>query len=50
MYFKLNPCDPCFSNRMVNVLQQSILFHVNDCKLSHNYPKLNYSFIGVLSV
>ena len=46
--FKMNPCDPCVANRMVNILQQSIILHVNDFELSHNYTKVNYSFIVVL--
>ena len=33
---------------MVNGLQQFILFHVEDFKLSQKDPKVNYSFIGVL--
>ena len=44
----MNPYDPCVANRLVNGLQQSILFHVDDCKLSHKYPEVNDSFFGVL--
>ena len=39
--FNMNPCDPYVSNRLVNGLQKSILFHVDYCKLNHNYPKVN---------
>ena len=46
--FKMNPYDPCFSNRLINGLQQSILFHVNYCNFIHKDPKVNGSFIGVL--
>ena len=46
--FKMNPYDPSVSNRLVNDLQQSILFHVDDFKLSQKYPKINDGFIGVL--
>ena len=45
---KMNTYDPCVSNRLVNGLQNSILFYVDDCKLSHNDPKANDSIIGVL--
>ena len=44
----MNPYDPSVSNRLVNDLQQSILFHVDDFKLSQKYPKINDGFIGVL--
>ena len=46
--FKINPRDTCVYNQLVNGLQKYILFHVDDCKLSHKDPKLNDSFIGVL--
>ena len=42
---KMNPYDPCVSNHMVNVLQQSKLFHVDDFKLIHKDNKVDYSFI-----
>ena len=44
----MNPYDPYVTNQLVNWLQQSIIFHVDDFKLRHNYPKVNYSFIGVI--
>ena len=43
--FKINPYDPCVANRLVNILQQYILFHVNGCKFIHKYLKINDSFI-----
>ena len=46
--FKMNPYDPCVSNQLVNGLKQCILFHVDDCKLSHKDPKVNDSLTGVL--
>ena len=46
--FKINSYDPCVANILVNVLQQSIIFHVNDCKLIHKDPKVNCSFIVVI--
>ena len=29
--FKINIYDPCVANWLVNILQQNILFHVDDC-------------------
>ena len=46
--FKMNPYDPCVSNRMINRLQQLILFNVEYCKLSHKDTKVNDSFIGLI--
>ena len=45
----MGPYDSCVSNRMVNGLQQLIISHVNDCKLSHKDPKVNDSFVEVLN-
>ena len=44
----MNPYYPCVTNKLVNVLQQYILFNADYCKLSHKDPKVNYSSIGVL--
>ena len=44
----MNPYEPCFTNKMVNGLQQSILFHVDYCKLIHKVPNINDSLIEVL--
>ena len=44
----MDPYDPCVANRLVNGLQQNILFHVDDFKLIHKDTKVNDSFIGVL--
>ena len=46
--FVLNPYDPCTANRMVDGKQQTIVWHVDDCKLSHIDPKVNDAFIEVL--
>jgi hypothetical protein len=46
--FELNPYDPCTANRMVNGKQQTILWHVDDCKLSHMETKVNDEFIEIL--
>ena len=44
----MNPYDPCVANQTVNGLQQSIIFNVGGCKLSHNYTKVNTSLTIVL--
>ena len=46
--FKMRPYDPCVANILVNGLQLSIIFHVDDCKLIHKYTKVNDSFIWLL--
>ena len=46
--FKLNPYDPCTANRMVDGKQQTIVWHVDDCKISHVDPKVNDTFIEAL--
>ena len=33
--FSMNPYDPCVWNKIVNGKQLTIVFHVDDCKLSH---------------
>ena len=46
--FECNPYDPCVFNQMVNGKQQTVLFHVDDCKISHVNKKVNDKFINVL--
>ena len=46
--FVLNPYDACTANRMVDGKQQTVVWHVDDCKLSHVDPKANDAFIEVL--
>ena len=46
--FQLNTYDPCVSNRLVNNKQQTICFHVDKCKLSHQYRKVNDEFVNTL--
>ena len=38
----------CVANLPVNDKQQTILFHVDDCKLIHQEIKLNNEFINTL--
>jgi len=43
--FTLNPYDPCVANKMVNGKQQTIVWHVDDCKVSHVDEAVNEAFI-----
>ena len=45
---KFNPYDPLVANRPVNNKRQTIFFHVEDCKLRHQYSKVNGKFINTL--
>ena len=38
--FMMNQYDPCVWNKIVNGKQLTIVFHVNDCKLSHVESKV----------
>ena len=38
--FVMNPYNPCVWNKMIKGKQSSICFHVNDCKISHENPKI----------
>ena len=44
----MKPYDPCTANRLVDGKQQTILWHVDDCKLSHVYANVNDKFIDTL--
>jgi len=46
--YEINPYNPCVANRMVDGKQQTILYHVDDCKLSHVDPKANDEMIDWL--
>ena len=46
--FELNPYDPCVANRMVNGHQQTIVWHVDDCKVSHVDQKVNEELVETL--
>jgi len=43
--FEVNPYDPCVANKMVDGKQMTILYHVDDCKLSHVDTKANDNMI-----
>ncbi len=38
--FKLNPHDGCVANNIVKGKQVTICFHVDDCKISHEYSEV----------
>ena len=46
--FEPNDYDPCVHNRIVKGKQQTICFHVDDCKISHVNPKVNDELIETL--
>jgi hypothetical protein len=46
--FKLNPYDPCVANRVVNGVQQTVCWHVDDCKISCVDKKANDDLIEAL--
>ena len=46
--FQINPYDPCVANHLVNDKQQIICFHADNCKLIHQYSKVNDEFINIL--
>jgi hypothetical protein len=43
--FEINPYDPCVANKIVNGMQMTICFHVDDCKLSHRSSRANNNMI-----
>ena len=46
--FEINPYDCCVANRMVKGKQQTILWHVDDCKLSCFHTKANDKLIEAI--
>jgi hypothetical protein len=38
--FKLNPYDGCVANKTVKGKQTTVCFHVDDCKIFHEHPKV----------
>mmetsp|Transcript_26947 Transcript_26947/g.39877 ORF Transcript_26947/g.39877 Transcript_26947/m.39877 type:complete len:422 (-) Transcript_26947:45-1310(-) len=40
MGFKLDPYNKCFANKMVNGKQLTIIWYVDDCKVSHEDPEV----------
>jgi hypothetical protein len=48
--FIFNPYDPCMANKKVQGSQQTILFHVDDLKLSHKMKSVNDRFEKWLNI
>ena len=46
--FKINPYDSCVANRAIDDNQQTICWHVVDCKISNIDPKVNGKLIKSL--
>ena len=47
--FTINPYDPCVVNRTIDEKHQTIRWHVDDCKISHVYPKIDKKLINSLN-
>ena len=45
MGFKINIYDPCVANRMKICSQQTVMWHVDDLKISHVEPMVNTDFL-----
>ena len=41
----MNPYDPCVANKVIKDKQCTIIFHVNDMKISHSDPNVVCSII-----
>ena len=50
MGFVVNPYDPCVANRMVNGKQQTVTWHVDDLKISHEDKVENTILIHEISL
>lgn len=48
MKFKLNPYDGCVANKMINGDQCTIMWHVDDLKISHKDPNVVTNIINEL--
>jgi hypothetical protein len=42
--YVFNPYDPCVANKVINKLQHTVRFHVDDLMCSHMDPKVNDEF------
>ena len=45
---KINPYDWCVANKTIDGKQCTILWHVDDLKISHVDPKVNTTMIGLI--
>ena len=48
MGFEVNPYDPCVANRDVNGSQCTVVWHVDDLKVSHKGEAVVTSFLQEL--
>ena len=48
MGFEVNPYDPCVANKMINGLQMTVTWHVDDLKISHKESDEVTKFISEL--
>jgi hypothetical protein len=46
--FTINPYDWCVANKMIDGKQCTIIWHVNDLKISHMDPEVNTTVIGMI--
>jgi hypothetical protein len=46
--FEINPYDWCVANKMINGKQCTILWHVDDLKISHVDPEVNTTILGLI--
>jgi hypothetical protein len=46
--FEINAYNPCVANKIVDGNQMTILYHVDDCKMSHVDPKAKDNMIAWL--
>jgi hypothetical protein len=44
--FELNPYDPCVANKMINNKQCTLVWYVDDNKISHADPKVTTAVIN----
>ena len=43
--YEINPYDPCVANKFINGKQHTVMWHVDDLKISHVDKKVNDEFI-----
>ena len=43
--YKIIPYDPCMANKFINGKQHTVMWHVDDLKISHVDKKVNDEFI-----
>ena len=46
--FELNPYDDCVANKTINGTQATVIWHVDDLKISHKEPKVVTHIINKL--